>query len=164
MGRERRFSIRSELAADSDRVWSHACSMAGVNAELFPLHMSAPAGARLDASIELGRPLMRSVVTLLHCVPIDVHELCLVAVEPGRHFHERSRSLSERRWEHRRTVEPRPGGGSVVEDELRFEPRLLPWLLERVVVRVFERRHAYLRRRFGDLTGKPESSPRTAWR
>jgi hypothetical protein len=159
-----RFVIRSELEADCDRVWSHASSMAGVNAELFPLHMRAPPGARLDASLELGRPLMRSVVTLLRCLPIDVHELSLVAVEPGRHFHERSRSLSERCWEHRRTVEPRPGGGSVVEDELRYEPRVFPALMERIVTRVFERRHAYLRRRFGDLTGKPGSSPRIASR
>jgi len=155
--------MRSELAASAERVWSHASSMDGVNAELFPLHMRAPAGACLDESIELGRPLMRSLVTLLGWIPIDVHELCLVALEPGRRFHERSRSISERVWEHRRTIEPCEGG-CVVEDDLSFEPRFFPRTVRRVVARVFARRHAYLRRRFGSLTDKPESSPRTASR
>ena len=39
-------------------------------------------------------------------IPIDYDDLTLVALEPGRGFHERSRMLSMRVWEHERTLEP----------------------------------------------------------
>ena len=36
-------------------------------------------------------------------------------------------------------------------DELEFEPRVFPLLVARIVRKVFERRHAVLRRKFGKL-------------
>jgi len=144
-----RIRVRSHLEASADVVWDHASSMDGVNAELRPVRMSAPPGLRLDASVPLGRPVLRSLVTLGGLIPLDLHELTLIEVRPGAGFVERSRTLLERRWEHRRHVEPHPAGGCTVEDDVTFQPRAARWLVRRIVARVFARRHAFLRRHFG---------------
>lgn len=149
MKRALHIRVRSQLSASADEVWRHASSFAGVNSELSPVHMRAPKDAELGPDVPLGRPLLLSLVTLKGWFPLDLHELTLVEVEPGSYFHERSRSLLERRWEHRRRVTADSAGGCSVEDDVTFEPRLLPWLVLRVVERIFARRHAHLRRRFG---------------
>jgi ligand-binding SRPBCC domain-containing protein len=143
-----RLTIASRLDADAATVWAHASSIAGVNAELAPLHMSAPAGAVLDERAPLGTPAFVSVVSLWRVVPIDLHELTLVAFEPGRSFHECSRSLLQRRWEHVRHILPEAGGGCVVTDEVTFRPRAFGPLVRPIIARVFERRHRALRASF----------------
>jgi hypothetical protein len=145
----RQLSFTSELAADRATVWAHATTLDGVNEELAPLHMSGPRGVRLDASVPTGRPLFRSLVTVLRVLPLDLHELTLARVDEGRGFHEASRSLLQARWVHVRTLADLPEGGTRVTDELEFEPRLFAPLVERIVRAVFERRHAALRRKFG---------------
>lgn len=149
-----RLRVASPLAASPEAVWAHASTMAGVNEELAPLRMSAPPGARLDADVPLGTRLFRSTISVAGVLPFDVHDLTLVELTPGRGFHEASSSLTERRWIHRRTVAP-AAGGCTVEDDLTFEPRLLGGLVRRIVGRVFARRHAALRRKFGALPGAP---------
>ena len=133
--------------------------MDGVNAELAPVHMSHPAGAGIAPGVPLGRPLFRSVVTLWGVVPLDVHELGLVEVRPDEGFHESSRSVLERRWIHRRTLADAPGGVEIT-DELEFEPRVLGFLVARIVAATFERRHARLRSLFAGRDGEP---PRVEW-
>jgi len=133
--------------------------MDGVNAELAPVHMSHPAGATIAPGVPLGRPLFRSVVTLWGLVPLDVHELGLVDVRPDEGFHESSRSVLERRWIHRRTLADAPDGVEIT-DELEFEPRILGFLVARIVAGTFERRHACLRRLFPSRDAGP---PRVEW-
>jgi hypothetical protein len=145
--------VSSALRAAPETVWQHASTLQGMNDELWPLHISGPKAGALGSDVPLGEPLFRGVVTLLRLVVLDVHEFKLLRVQPGQAFHESSRSLTERRWEHVRTILPEPGG-CVVSDELEFEPRLLPALLEAVVQRIFERRHAFLRRKFGELIAR----------
>jgi hypothetical protein len=149
VGREYQIQLRSLLAADSATVWAHASTLDGVNAELAPLHMSGPRGIAIELA-PLGRPAFRSLVTLFRLLPLDLHELTLVEVAPGRGFHERSRSLLEARWIHKRSIDP-VAGGCVVVDDLTFEPRVLGGLIRRIIARAFARRHAYLRKRFGTL-------------
>jgi hypothetical protein len=60
--------------------------MAGVNAELMPfVRMTFPRGAeRIDkATAAAGKPLFRSVLLLFGVLPIDVHRLALVKLDPG---------------------------------------------------------------------------------
>jgi hypothetical protein len=140
--------FESALAVPPERFWEHAASIAGVNRELWPIRMSSPRGARLDASTPLGVPLFRSVVSVLGVLPLDVHELALESFDPGRGFVERSRTLIERSWMHARTISPAPGGCTVV-DELELEPRFAAPLVAAIVRRVFERRHRRLARMFG---------------
>lgn len=131
-------------------VWPHITSTTGINEELWPLHMTGPDDGLAHDYGKLGRPLFVSVLSLLSVMPIDVHELTLHDLEAGEAFHEDSRSLLEKRWIHKRSVRPFEGG-SIVLDELEFEPRIFPLLVARIVRKVFERRHAVLRRKFGKL-------------
>ena len=144
---------QSLLPATPETVWERVSTFEGVNDELGPvLRMTAPARVRrLDPSeVVLGERIFRSWVLLFGVLPIDYDDLTLVALEPGRGFHERSRMLSMRVWEHERTLTAE-GAGCRVSDRLSFEPRLpgMGPLLERIVRATFRHRHARLRRRFG---------------
>ena len=147
------FSIETRLAADAQAVWQHASSMDGINRELAPLaRMTAPAGmTRLDdVEIVLGQRLIRSWIYALGIVPIDYDDVTLVELEPGRRFLERSPMLSQRLWQHERTIDPIEGG-CIVRDTIHYEPRLrLLGRLQLPIFRmVFANRHRQLARLFG---------------
>jgi ligand-binding SRPBCC domain-containing protein len=149
----RSVQLESRLSASPEAVWERVSTFEGVNDELGPvLRMTAPASVRaLDpADVVLGERIFRSWVLLFGVLPIDYDDLTLIALEPGRGFHERSRMLSMRVWEHERTLTA-DGSGCVVRDRLGFEPRLpgMGPLLERVIRATFRHRHKRLRRRFG---------------
>ena len=156
MARAAEITVASRLAARPDRVWDRVITPAGINDELRPImRMTMPAGLeRLDAAaIELGRPLGRSWVLLFGLIPIDYDEITLVRLEEGRGFLERSRMLSQRTWEHERTLEPAGEGGCLLTDRVRWEPRLgLPGgPLRPLFGFLFRHRHKRLRRRFGGV-------------
>jgi ligand-binding SRPBCC domain-containing protein len=148
-------SVQQEsiVPATPDAVWAHVSTFEGINAELQPLmRMTAPASVRAlePADVVLGERIFRSWVLLFGVLPIDFDDLTLVALEPGRGFHERSRMLSMRVWEHERRLQPVSSGCRVV-DRLSFEPRLpgMGPLLERFIRLTFRHRHRQLRRQFG---------------
>jgi ligand-binding SRPBCC domain-containing protein len=158
MGGERYASMRiveqeSILAAPPETVWARVSTFEGINDELRPLmRMTAPARIRaLDPSeVVLGERIFRSWVLLFGVIPIDYDDLALVALEPGRGFHERSTMMSMRVWEHERRLEPDGDSRCRIRDRLSFEPRvaLAGPLLERFVRGTFRHRHRRLRRFF----------------
>jgi hypothetical protein len=158
MRRRAEIRVTSRLRADAAVVWERVITAEGVNDELRPLlRMTVPRGLGdfgLD-DVELGRPLGRSWVLLFGVIPFDYDEICLERVEPGHGFLERSRMLTQRFWEHERTIEPSEGGCELT-DRLAWEPRLpLPGaLLKPLIAAVFKHRHRRLRSRFG---GEPTS-------
>ena len=141
----------SELQAPPDAVWARVASMKGINHELGPwMRMTAPRGAELSPeAVPLGRRWFRSWILLLGVLPFDYDHLRLIAIEPGRGFHEDSTMLSQRRWVHRRTLEPTDGGTRVV-DRIEFEPRLpgLAGFLRPIFRAVFRHRHRRLAAHF----------------
>lgn len=153
--------MRSRLAAPAQAVWERVITPAGVNDEMRPLmRMTVPRGLD-DFNIEdaeLGVPIGRSWVLLFGLVPFDYDDLTLVRVEPGRGFLERSRMLSQRLWEHERTIEPDGEGACIVTDRVAWEPRLpVPGaLLAPLIGTFFRHRHSRLRRRFA---GEPVAAP-----
>jgi ligand-binding SRPBCC domain-containing protein len=146
-------SVSSRLDADPAKVWDRVTTPAGINDEIRPImRMSVPAGVdRLDPEkIELGTRIGRSWVFLFGLVPFDYDDLILVGLDPGRRFLERSSMLSQRVWEHERTLEP-AGAGCLITDRVSWEPRLgLPGRpLRPLIGFIFRHRHRRLRRRFG---------------
>jgi hypothetical protein len=152
MERRGEFRIASSLRAEPAAVWERATSAEGINAELGPLlRMTVPRGAQsLDLHELQPGPLGRSWLLLFGLVPIDYDDIGLERIEPGRGFLERSTMLSQRLWEHERTIEA-DAGGAVIVDRLAWEPRLpLPGRLPRpLIAAVFRHRHRRLRRHFG---------------
>jgi ligand-binding SRPBCC domain-containing protein len=141
--------VRSLVPLSPEVVWDRVSSMEGVNDELFPvLSMTHPRSLdRIVGEVPLGTRLFRSWCLLLGAIPFDYDDLTFVGVDPGRGFHERSRMLSQKVWEHERTIEPHPAG-CVVTDRVRFEPRLPlgTGLVAAIVRRIFEHRHRRLAR------------------
>lgn len=147
--------VESRLAAAPEVVWARVATMAGVNRELMPAaRMTFPAKFdRLDtADVPLGEVLFRSWVLLGGVLPYDRHALRLIELDPGRGFHEESTSWAQRRWTHIRSLAP-VDGGTLIRDEVLFQPRLsfLAPLLRPIIAGVFRHRHRVLRRDFGAL-------------
>lgn len=146
-------TISSYLEAPPARVWERAITPEGINDEMRPfLRMTLPPGVEgLDPeNVELGVPIGRSWILLFGLLPFDYDDVTLVRLEPGRGFLERSKMLSQRVWEHERTLEPADGGCRVT-DRLSWQPRLsLPARpLRPLIAWFFRHRHRRLRRHFG---------------
>ncbi len=157
MSGEIRVRSTSCLAAPIVEVWAHCSSMAGVNLELMPIvRMTYPSAAAslatVDTAVALDQVLFASWILLFGLIPIDRHMLRLRELDPPHGFAEDSWSWMQRRWAHRRTLEIVDPSHTRVTDEVEFEPRLPggAWLLRPIYQRVFEHRHARLRRLFGD--------------
>jgi ligand-binding SRPBCC domain-containing protein len=160
MERRGHFEIASRLPASADEIWDRATTPEGINEELAPLlRMTVPSGfTSLEPDrITLGEPIGRSWVLLGGLVPVDYDDITLVELEPGRRFVERGRLLSQRMWEHVRSVEPAEGG-CVIRDAIAWEPRLpIPGrALRPLFATLFRHRHRRLRRRFDGEAVDPE--------
>jgi ligand-binding SRPBCC domain-containing protein len=147
--------VCSRLAIDREQLWAVISTMEGVNAELSPwMRMSVPVeiSGKSLADVRIGEVAFSSWLLALRFLPFDRHRLCLIEVEPGHGFVERSSSYMQRVWQHERTLEPIPGG-TEIRDRVTFEPRIrvLAPLVQAVVARLFRHRHARLRARFGRL-------------
>ena len=146
-------ALSSDLGASPERVWERITTPEGVNYELRPFfRMTFPSEVpRLDSrSVPIGSRIGRCWLLLLGLLPVDYDDVTLVRVDDGRGFLERSSMLTQRVWEHERTVE-RTDRGCRLTDRVRFEPRALvagrPYRAG--ALRLFRHRHRRLRRAFG---------------
>ncbi len=107
-----------------------------------------------DLSPPLGTPLFRSIILLFGVLPIDLDDVTLETIEPGRGFRERSRTLSQREWIHERSCEPVEGGVRVT-DRITFEPKIssAAVILAPLLHLVFRNRH---RKLLGLFSGEVE--------
>jgi hypothetical protein len=152
MRRRAEARVASTLAAKPATVAEWALGAEGINFELSPwLRMTVPRGAEgLDIHSLQPGPVGRSWLLAFGLLPVDYDEIGLERIDPQGGFLERSTMLSQRRWEHERTIAA-GGVGAVVVDRIAWEPRLpLPGALLRPLFAAFFRhRHSRLRRRFG---------------
>jgi ligand-binding SRPBCC domain-containing protein len=153
--REGSFEVSSRLAAPAADVWAYATTATGINEELMPIaRMTVPRGLGADfgiADVVAPRRLGRSWLLLGGLLPFDYDDIGIEAIGPGFAFRERSTMLSQRAWDHDRSVEPLGEDACVVTDRIRFEPRVpgIAPLLRPVFQLTFRHRHRRLRRRFG---------------
>ena len=114
--------------------------------------MTAPRRLREQglAGVVVGERACRSWVMLLGLLPVDYDDITLVRLDPPNGFLERSQMLSQRLWQHERTLEQLPDGCRVT-DSISYEPRLPipPGIPSALYAYVFHHRHRRLRRRFG---------------
>lgn len=134
-------------------MWSWVITPEGINDEMRPyLRMTLPPGVeQLDPeSIELGKPIGRSWILLFGLLPFDYDDVTVVRLDPERGFLERSQMLSQRSWEHERSIEL-DGNGCLIADRVSWQPRLgLPARpLRPVIGWFFRHRHKRLQRHFG---------------
>jgi ligand-binding SRPBCC domain-containing protein len=151
MERRAGIEVSSRLEAAPEEVWSWVVTAEGVNDELRPwLRMTVPGGDFDLNSVEIGTPIGRSWVLFCGLIPIDYDEINLEEIDEGRRFVERSRMLSQRFWEHVRSIRP-VDGGVLLTDAIAWEPRLpVPGSAMRPLFRaIFGHRHRRLRRHFG---------------
>jgi ligand-binding SRPBCC domain-containing protein len=147
------FSVTSHLHAPRQEVWARVSTMAGVNDELAPL-LSMTYPPRVDSlepdDVTLGQPLFRSWIKLGGVLPFDYDDLVLVRIDAGEGFLERSTMLSQRSWEHERTLRD-TAGGCYLTDRIVFEPRVAAMgaPLRPLLRGFFRHRHRRLHRHFG---------------
>lgn len=147
-------TVSSHLGGTPSQVWDRVITPEGIRDEMQPyLRMTLPPGVeRLDPeSIELGKKIGRSWILLFGLLPFDYDDITLVRIEPERGFLERSQMLSQRVWEHERTIGPAAEGGCLITDRVNWQPRLgLPGQpLRPVIAWFFRHRHKRLQRHFG---------------
>lgn len=146
------FTIQSKVNADKQTLWQHVTQMQNVNYELLPIvRMTYPADrATLNgADVPLHTPLFTSVLLLLSIIPIDLHHLAFDKIDDGNAFYENSTTLTHIYWKHTRTLTA-TDGGTLVKDEVTFQPRLgfLGYLFLPVYKQVFAHRHRRLTKLF----------------
>ena len=156
MGFDGELTVASTVAVPANVAWERAVTEEGINDELSPiLRMTMPAGLRGKAidEVAVGSPLGRSWILLGRVLPVDYDDLCLVELEPGRRFLERSRTLAFAVWQHERVIEAESERACVVTDRLGFElKRGVAWipgaarLAETTVRALFRHRHRRLAR------------------
>lgn len=145
----------SVLRAPADAVWARVTTFAGINDEMRPLmRMTAPRALREGGitAVPIGERACRSWILAGGVLPVEYDDLVVVELEDGR-FLERSSMLTQRVWEHERTVAPHPEG-SLVTDRVAFTPRrgIPAALTARMIGLTFAHRHRRLQRRF---SGRP---------
>jgi ligand-binding SRPBCC domain-containing protein len=144
-----RFS--STLPAPRETVWQWITSWAGIRRETMPIFaLTAPRGMRSIAEVQVvpGQRLFRSYLLYGGLLPLDYIDLTVIELTPGHGFTERSPMASLKLWQHQRQILDAPGGAVRVVDTLTFLPRFLPGLTRWFVSRLFQHRHAVLRRAF----------------
>ncbi len=147
-----KFEVSSNLELSSEDV-SGLLTMDGVNRELGPfVRMTAPPEWSNKAIFEwpTGKVLFSSWILLFGIFPIDRHKFFLQEVDRQRGFAEKSSSLTNKLWHHRREID-QTGASCRVADSVEFQCRLpvLAYILAPIYRFIFKHRHKVLRSFYG---------------
>ena len=164
MDKQFQLNFESRLNATPEKIWQWMTSLEGIVTEMRPLMiMTSPKGVKniLDVKIALGKPLFRSYIFLFGFIPADYSNLTLIELDDGNGFIEQSTMGSMKLWRHeRRIIEMQQEPSiSMLRDTLTFQPRFASELIHWFVRRIFEHRHAVLRRWFNKSTYQTTARP-----
>lgn len=153
MQKEFSFEVSSIVKCDRQQLWQDVTKMKNVNYELMPLlKMTYPKQADiLDIqTIRKGEVLFRSWFLFLGFIPVDLHNLRVVAMQENHYFHENSYSLVNSSWKHHRTLESTDEHHTKVTDWIRFVPKIsfLGYILKPLIQYLFEHRHRRLSKKY----------------
>ena len=141
----------TQVAVSAPEAWTWITSFAGITKEMAPyMRMSTPKGVTDLSSVvvEPGKPMFRSWILLFGLIPFDYSDLTLLRLDDGVGFLEQSPMGTMRLWRHERQITPNDPG-SIIMDELTFEPRIVGPISQRIVRAFFEHRHRNLARYLG---------------
>ncbi len=141
------FECSSEHNVDVEILRKNAFSMNGVNFELSPLVRMTSPRCYSDMSIlewPRNQHVFTSVLLLFSAIPVDYHKFIFVALEQDG-FEERSSTLMNKEWFHKRTIIA-SGEASLVVDKVSYQSRLpfVGLLMKPLYKFIFERRHKRL--------------------
>ena len=147
-----KFKVSSNLEIRPEDI-DGLLTMDGVNRELSPLlRMTVPPEWSNIAIFEwpTERVLFSSWILLFGIFPIDRHKFFFQSTDRHRGFAEESKSLTNKRWHHRRDID-RNGASCRVTDTVEFQCRLplLAYFLAPCYRFVFKHRHKVLRSCYG---------------
>jgi hypothetical protein len=147
------YSVSSVVTAPRVDVWMRVTSQPGLDHEFRPvLRMRFPHAHRGSTigDLPVGEPIGRAWLLLGGLLPVEYDDLCLVEVEPGSHFVERSTLGSARAWQHERRLQDADGGTRLTDTVTLTPRRGLPAGVARALVAaLFRHRHRRLRAWFG---------------
>ena len=147
------FEIRSKLNVPSELFWQQAIQMSSVNAELWPIiRMTFPRTMeKLNPSNhDMGKCLFRSIILLFGFLPIDLYDVTFIEFVQGEHFQEKSPTLTQKWWKHRRQIQNIETGCYVIDRvEILPKIKLLGNIYIWFVKMLFTQRHHNLRKRYG---------------
>ena len=145
----------SRLNTPAADVWAVASTMTGINDELAPwVRIRVPARWRTLTLADENLPMQfEGWLVALRLVPFDRHHFNISRIDSSEDeygFDERSASILQRVWIHRRRITAVGRDACVVVDQLEVEPRVrsAERLVRIVVVLIFRHRHRVLRSRF----------------
>ena len=146
-------TFTTTLAQPPEKVWAHATSLEGINAEIAPLlRIATPPGvkdlATLKDFLATGRPLTAMLMGG-GWLPLTWWEPRVELLE-GMRFVERSSMPPFVLWRHERELKP-AGAGTEVVDRITLAPRF-PWpepVVQGFVEQLFLHRHRRLKEMFG---------------
>ena len=146
--------FESKLNVTADTLWQWIISKKGINTELSPILKMTSLdrfNIKHKDQLKLGQPMTISWIMLFGIIPIDRSKITLMAIEEGKYFIEQSPMIGMKLWRHKRSITEFATKGSVLIDELDFEPRFFKSVIIWFIKKLFENRHQQLKRIFGDI-------------
>jgi len=147
------FEIESKLNVPGELFWQQAIHMSSVNAELWPIiRMTFPKKMeKLDPSNEdMGKCLFHSIILLFGFLPIDLYDVTFIEFFQGKYFQEKSPTLTQKWWKHRRQIQNIEKGCYVIDrveilPKIKLFGNIYIWFAKIL----FTQRHRNLRKRYG---------------
>lgn len=146
------FEVESELATEKALLTARCLNMKGVNQELNPfvtIVVRKKWSEMAFSKLPLNQYVCEGLILLFGFLPIDIHWFRFKAINESG-FNERSTTLTNKEWNHDRTIQSCEQG-SRVTDTISFKSRLplLGLLLKPVYKSIFMHRHRRLARLYG---------------
>jgi len=145
---EIQLKFQTRVSAPISEVWKWITSRSGISKEMWPyFRMTFPRGVKSlqDIKFKPGERLFRSKIYLFGFLPFGYDDMTLIALSEGQGFIEQSPMTFMKLWRHERSISSSENG-TVITDQITFEPRHAMDLAARFMKKVFIHRHKVLKR------------------
>ncbi len=152
---ETQLKFQTCVSAPISEVWKWITSRSGISKEMWPyFRMTFPRGVNSlqDVKFKPQERLFRSKIYLFGFLPFGHDDMTLISLTEGQGFIEESPMTFMKHWRHERSLTS-SSNGTVITDQITFEPRHAMNLVARFMNRVFIHRHKVLRQNLENKLG-----------